>query len=66
MTGMAIRRAGVRDAKHLTALIQASGAYRDPYASIISGYRVTADYIDRHRVFAAVDAAGRLLWSSTP
>lgn len=47
--------------ERLTALIQESGAYRGTYASIISGYRVTADYIARHRVFVAVDADGRLL-----
>ncbi|MER6141848.1 GNAT family N-acetyltransferase [Streptomyces sparsogenes] len=55
-----IRRAVAQDAEHLTALIQASGAYQGTYASIISGYRVSADYINRHQVFAAVDAAGRL------
>jgi GNAT superfamily N-acetyltransferase len=61
MQSMTIRRAVVQDAERLTTLIQESGAYRGKYASIISGYRVTADYIARHRVFAAVDAVGRLL-----
>lgn len=61
MTTVAIRRAVARDAEHLTALVQASGAYQGPYASITSGYRVTADYIDGHKVFVAVGAAGRLL-----
>ncbi len=56
-----IRRAVEQDAERLTALVQGSGAYRGQYASIISGYRVTADYIARHRVFAAVDTAGRVL-----
>lgn len=57
----AIRRAVEQDAERLTELVQVSGAYRGDCASIISGYRVTADYIARHRVFAAVDAGGRLL-----
>ena len=61
MQSITIRRAVARDAERLTALVQASGAYRGLYASIISGYRVTADYLARHRVFTAVDAAGRLL-----
>lgn len=58
---MTIRRAVASDAEHLTTLIHDSSAYRGGYASIISGYRVTADYIARHRVFVAVDAVGRLL-----
>lgn len=61
MRSATIRRAFARDAEHLTALIQASGAYRGSYASIISGYRVTPEYIDRHQVFTAADAAGRPL-----
>ncbi|MBQ0866961.1 GNAT family N-acetyltransferase [Streptomyces sp. RK75] len=61
MESMAIRRAVASDAEHLTTLIHDSSAYRGGYASIISGYRVTADYIARHRVFVAVDAVGRLL-----
>ncbi|MFC9916067.1 GNAT family N-acetyltransferase [Streptomyces sp. NPDC127197] len=61
MQSMTIRRAVAQDAERLTRLIQESGAYRGKYASIISGYRVTADYIARHRVFVAVDAVGRPL-----
>ncbi|MFI0862165.1 GNAT family N-acetyltransferase [Streptomyces smyrnaeus] len=61
MESMTIRRAVASDAEHLTTLIHDSSAYRGGYASIISGYRVTADYIARHRVFVAVDAVGRLL-----
>ncbi|GAA0494183.1 hypothetical protein GCM10010361_69340 [Streptomyces olivaceiscleroticus] len=45
----------------MTALTQASGAYRGRYASIIGGYRGTGECIDRHRVFVALDVAGRLL-----
>ncbi|MEU3872341.1 MULTISPECIES: GNAT family N-acetyltransferase [Streptomyces] len=56
-----IKRATARDAAALTGLVRESGAYRGPYSSIISGYRVTADYIARHRVFTAVDATDRLL-----
>ncbi|MFD9338324.1 GNAT family N-acetyltransferase [Streptomyces sp. NPDC060028] len=61
MQPLKIRRATERDAERLTALVQRSSAYRGQYATVISGYRVTADYIDRHRVFAAVDATDRLL-----
>ncbi len=56
-----IRRAVEQDAEPLTALVQGADAYRGQYTSIISGYRVTADYIDRHQVFTAVDPTGRLL-----
>ncbi|NEB04769.1 GNAT family N-acetyltransferase [Streptomyces sp. SID13726] len=61
MRSTTIQPALAQDAERLTALIQASGAYRGTYASIISGYRVTPDYIARHRVFMAVDETGRLL-----
>ncbi|MEV5434484.1 GNAT family N-acetyltransferase [Streptomyces sp. NPDC052682] len=60
MQSTTIKRALAQDADRLTRLIQNSAAYRGPYASIISGYRVTADYINRHRVFVAVDAVERL------
>ncbi|MFD7341683.1 GNAT family N-acetyltransferase [Streptomyces violascens] len=62
MRSMTIRRAIEQDAEGLTALVQRSSAYQGQYATVISGYRVTADYIDRHQVFAAVDdTTGRLL-----
>ncbi|MFB9392245.1 GNAT family N-acetyltransferase [Streptomyces coeruleoprunus] len=61
MQSTTIRRATAQDAARLTALVRGSGAYRGTYASIISGYRVTADYIARHRVFVAVDATGRVV-----
>jgi GNAT superfamily N-acetyltransferase len=61
MQSTMIRRAVEQDAERLTTLVQGSGAYRGHYTSIISGYRVTADYIARHRVFAAVDVAGQVL-----
>ncbi|GGR86623.1 N-acetyltransferase [Streptomyces aureoverticillatus] len=61
MQSTAIKRAVGQDAERLTALVRGSGAYRGQYASIISGYRVTADYIARHRVFMAVGADSRLL-----
>ncbi|MFD9902981.1 GNAT family N-acetyltransferase [Streptomyces sp. NPDC059063] len=56
-----IRRAAAPDAERLTALIHASAAYQGEYARIIAGYRVEADYIARHAVHLAEDAAGRLL-----
>lgn len=61
MRSLTIRRAAARDADRLTSLVQGSGAYRGAYASMVSGYRVTAEYVARHRVFAAVDAADRPL-----
>ncbi|SDJ85578.1 GNAT family N-acetyltransferase [Streptomyces indicus] len=57
----AIRRAEAADADALTALMHASRAYRGAYASILQGYRVTPDYVARHRVFLAEDAHGTLL-----
>ncbi|MEV7078362.1 GNAT family N-acetyltransferase [Streptomyces sp. NPDC093516] len=59
-----VRRAVARDAKRLTRLVRGSRAYEGPYASMVSDYRVGADYIETHRVFVAVDAgecAGRVL-----
>ncbi|MGW7552922.1 GNAT family N-acetyltransferase [Streptomyces rimosus] len=50
---MVIRRACGRDAERLTELVRGSGAYRGAYAPMVEGYRVTADYIARHRVFLA-------------
>ena len=54
MQPVQVRRAVEQDAEVLTALIQESGAYRGQYATVIAGYRVTAEYIDQHLVFAAV------------
>ncbi|MFE6686384.1 GNAT family N-acetyltransferase [Streptomyces sp. NPDC057743] len=50
-----IRRAVATDAEQLTTLMHASGAYLGAYSSILAGYRVTADHLDRHRVFVATD-----------
>ncbi|MGH8876911.1 MAG: GNAT family N-acetyltransferase [Stackebrandtia sp.] len=61
MSDVRITAATGDDADRLTALIHASAAYSGDYASIIDGYRVTADYIGRHRVFTARDPAGRLV-----
>ncbi|GHG74378.1 N-acetyltransferase [Streptomyces griseocarneus] len=58
---MTIRRATAVDAEGLTALMQGSSAYRGQYATVIAGYRVTAEYIEQHQVFAAVGAAGQLV-----
>ncbi|MFB6988298.1 GNAT family N-acetyltransferase [Streptomyces sp. NPDC056178] len=57
-----IRRATARDAKRLTRLVRTSRAYEGPYAAMVAGYRVGPDYIETHRVFAAVeDGTDRLL-----
>lgn len=58
---MRVTRAAEQDAELLTALVRGSGAYRGRYASIVSDYRVTADYVRRHRVFTAVEPGGRVL-----
>ncbi|MFB6849675.1 GNAT family N-acetyltransferase [Streptomyces sp. NPDC056373] len=60
MESTTIKRAVAQDADRLTGLVQNCGAYQGSYASIISGYRVTADYIARHQVFVAADGTGRL------
>jgi GNAT superfamily N-acetyltransferase len=51
-----IIRASRNDAERLTTLMLRSAAYQGQYASILAGYRVSPDYIDRHLVFAAVNA----------
>ncbi|MEU1534678.1 GNAT family N-acetyltransferase [Streptomyces fagopyri] len=59
-----IRRAVAQDAKRLTRLVRASGAYEGKYASAVEGYRVGPDYIETHRAFVAVAAdehGGRVL-----
>ncbi|MCP9960175.1 GNAT family N-acetyltransferase [Streptomyces sudanensis] len=61
MQPMRVTRAAEQDAELLTALVRGSGAYRGRYASIVSDYRVTADYVRRHRVFTAVEPGGRVL-----
>ncbi|MFF8035594.1 MULTISPECIES: GNAT family N-acetyltransferase [unclassified Streptomyces] len=61
---IAVRRAVARDAKRLTRLVRGSRAYEGRYAAMVADYRVGPDYIEAHRVFAAVDtddAAGRVL-----
>ncbi|MFE7483795.1 GNAT family N-acetyltransferase [Streptomyces sp. NPDC057552] len=50
-----VRRATAHDARRLTRLVRTSRAYEEPYAAMVAGYRVGADYIEAHRVFAAVD-----------
>ncbi|MFE2323319.1 GNAT family N-acetyltransferase [Streptomyces sp. NPDC059385] len=59
MLPLNIRRATEQDVAVLTALVQESGAYQGQYATAISGYQVTPDYIDRNLVFTAVDSTGR-------
>jgi GNAT superfamily N-acetyltransferase len=38
----------------MTDLMLASHAYQGEYASILDGYRVTADYVERHPTYVAV------------
>ncbi|MBT2509497.1 GNAT family N-acetyltransferase [Streptomyces sp. ISL-98] len=61
ITETLIRRATARDAKRLTKLVRNSRAYEGPYAPMVAAYRVGPDYIETHRVFAAVGQDGRLL-----
>lgn len=56
-----IRRATARDAKRLTRLVRASGAYGGHYAPMIAGYRVGPDYIETHQVYLALGQDLRLL-----
>ncbi|UNO42336.1 GNAT family N-acetyltransferase [Streptomyces sp. MST-110588] len=58
---MMIKRAVERDAARLTAMVRGSRAYEGAYAPMVAGYRVTGDYIRRHRVFLAADEEDRLL-----
>ncbi|MFI1408609.1 GNAT family N-acetyltransferase [Streptomyces sp. NPDC020707] len=51
---VSVRRATARDAKRLTRLVRGSSAYEGRYAAMVAGYRVGPDYIETHRVFAAV------------
>lgn len=55
MSETTIRPARPADAARLTALIQASTAYRGAYFAMIDGYVVRPDYIERHEVRMAVD-----------
>ncbi|MFB7918478.1 GNAT family N-acetyltransferase [Streptomyces sp. NPDC056061] len=55
--GLLIRRATARDAQRLSRLVRRSRAYEGHYAAMVAGYRVGPDYIEHHRVFAAVEAA---------
>lgn len=48
-----IRQAEQRDAEGLTALMHASAAYRDGYATILRGYAVTLAQIENDRVYLA-------------
>ncbi|MGW4026503.1 GNAT family N-acetyltransferase, partial [Streptomyces sp. NPDC005009] len=50
--------------KRLTRLVRGSRAYEGQYAAMVADYRVGPDYIEAHKVFAAVDTddpAGRVL-----
>ncbi|MER5274948.1 GNAT family N-acetyltransferase [Streptomyces sp. NPDC002809] len=59
---VSIRRAEARDTKRLTRLVRTSGAYEGPYAPMVAGYQVGHDYVETHRVFAAVgETSDRLL-----
>lgn len=49
-----IFRADPAQAGALTALMHASSAYRGEYASILDGYVVTPDYVERNPTFTAM------------
>lgn len=62
MTDPVIKRAQRRDALRLTALMHASRAYGGPYATILTGYSLSTEYVARECVFLAEDAdTGALL-----
>ncbi|MEU7530038.1 GNAT family N-acetyltransferase [Saccharothrix sp. NPDC042600] len=58
---MEIRRARAEDADRLTALMHASSAYQGNYASILDGYRVTREYVERNVVHLAAGPRDELL-----
>ncbi len=58
MEPITIRRAAPTEADALTRLMLGSSAYQGAYASILQGYRVTADYVARHLVFVAEGVDG--------
>lgn len=57
---MPIRRATPADGPALTALMQASSAYRDRYARILDGYAISTSQIERDSLFIAEDGGGLL------
>ncbi|MFH8385439.1 GNAT family N-acetyltransferase [Kitasatospora sp. NPDC018058] len=61
MSETTIRPARPADADRLTALIQASSAYRGAYFAMIDGYVVAPDYVECHEVRMAVGTGDRLL-----
>ncbi|WFB09389.1 GNAT family N-acetyltransferase [Streptomyces sp. LX-29] len=61
MTSPMIKRATARDAERLTDLMHASRAYEGAYATMLAGYRITADYIAAHPVHLAESPDGELL-----
>lgn len=56
-----IRPAIVADAPKLTALMHASSAYAGDYATILEGYAVTPDQIERDVVYLAETASGEIV-----
>jgi GNAT superfamily N-acetyltransferase len=53
MDKIEISRANPAQAGVLTALMHASSAYKGEYASILDGYAVTPEYIERNPTFTA-------------
>src|SRR3954471_12359688 len=54
MDKIEISRANPAQAGVLTALMHASSAYQGEYASILDGYAVTPEYIERNPTFTAM------------
>jgi GNAT superfamily N-acetyltransferase len=52
---ISIRRAEAADVERLTELVHTSAAYRGRYASIIAGYRVTPEYVEKAPSWVAAD-----------
>ncbi|MEU9848257.1 GNAT family N-acetyltransferase [Streptomyces sp. NPDC047985] len=59
--GVRVRRATAQDVRRLTRIVRTSRAYEGPYAAMVAGYRVGADYVENHRVFAAIGTDDRIL-----
>lgn len=60
-TSPQIRRATAADTDRVNELIHASSAYHGEYAPILDGYRLTADYLELHPTYLAVDEDDALM-----
>jgi GNAT superfamily N-acetyltransferase len=60
-TSLQIRRATAADTDRVNTLIHASSAYHGEYAPMLDGYRLTAEYLELHPTYLAVDEDDALM-----